>query len=100
MVLKVHEVVNLARVVVSLKILPDDVELSLEELEKRIREKLPENYEVLKSAKEPIAFGLNALRLYISIPEETRGGTSKLEEVIAGVEGVSQVEVLMVSRML
>ncbi len=89
----------MAKVVVSLKILPDDVDTSLEELEKKIREKLPEEYEILKSAKEPIAFGLCALRLYVSIPEETEGGTSRLEEIIASVEGVSQVEVLMVSRM-
>ncbi len=89
----------MAKVVVSLKILPDDIETSLDELEKRIKEKLPKDYEILKSAKEPIAFGLYALRLYISIPEKTEGGTSKLEEIISSVDGVSQVEVLMVSRM-
>ncbi|RLE66658.1 MAG: elongation factor 1-beta [Thermoprotei archaeon] len=89
----------MAKVVVSLKILPEDIDTSLDELEKRIKENLPENYEILKSVKEPIAFGLYALKLYVSIPEETAGGTSKLEEIISGIEGVSQVEVLMVSRM-
>jgi elongation factor 1-beta len=88
----------MARVLVILKVLPEDVEIKLEELEERIRKALPEGYEVKGYDIEPIAFGLNALRLYIFMPEQTEGGTEKLEETIASVPGVSQVEVEVVHR--
>jgi len=88
----------MARVLVILKVLPEDVEIKPEELEERIKKALPEGYEVKGYDIEPIAFGLNALRLYVFMPEHTEGGTEKLEETIASVPGVSQVEVEVVHR--
>nr|NAZ26524.1 elongation factor 1-beta [Thermogladius sp.] len=52
----------MARVLVILKVLPEDVEIKPEELEERIKKALPEGYEVKGYDIEPIAFGLNALR--------------------------------------
>ncbi|AFK50987.1 translation elongation factor 1B [Thermogladius calderae 1633] len=88
----------MARVLVVLKVLPEDVETKPEELKERIEKALPEGYELKGYDIEPIAFGLNALRLYIFMPEQTEGGTEKLEETVSGVPGVSQVEVEIVHR--
>ncbi len=89
----------MAKVLVLLKVLPEDINIDLEELKEKIRNALPENYEIKGYDIEPIAFGLKALRLYILIPEYTEGGTDPLEKMVMNVEGVSQVEVEAVHRM-
>lgn len=92
------EVEMVAKVLVGLKILPEDVEVDLKRLVNEVSKKLPEGYNLHHYQEEPIAFGLKALKLYISMPEETEGGTERLEEIVKNVEGVSQVEVDMVTR--
>ncbi len=49
--------------------------------------------------REPIAFGLVALRSTFVVSDEA-GATDKLEEVVRGIEGVGGVEVLAASRLL
>ncbi len=88
----------MARVLVIVKVLPTDIDIDLEDLKKKIEDKLPNNYEVKGYDIEPIAFGLKALRLYIFIPEEVEGGTEPLERMIQEVDGVSQIEVETVHR--
>ncbi|MGC8983118.1 MAG: elongation factor 1-beta [Desulfurococcaceae archaeon] len=88
----------MARVAVLLRILPEDVNVNLEELVSKIKQRLPQEYSLELWDAEPIAFGLSALRALITMPEETEGGTEKLEELISQTPGVSQVEVLMVHR--
>ena len=89
----------MARVLVVMRILPEDVNIDLEELKERIRNELPEGYEIARHDIEPIAFGLKALRLYIIMPEQTEGGTEPLERLVNGVKGVSQAEVEIVHRL-
>ncbi|KSW11520.1 elongation factor 1-beta [Pyrodictium occultum] len=88
----------MAKVLVVASVYPSSTDIDLEQLVKRIEEKLPRDYEVTRYDKVPIAFGLNALKLYILIPEESEGGTSKLEELLRGVEGVEEIEVETVHR--
>ncbi len=89
----------MARVLVVMRILPEDINIDLEELKEKIRNSLPEGYEIVRHDIEPIAFGLKALRLYIIMPEQTEGGTEPLERLVNGVEGVSQAEVEIVHRL-
>jgi len=89
----------MARVLVVMRILPEDVNIDLEELKERIRNSLPEGYDIARHDIEPIAFGLKALRLYIIMPEQIEGGTEPLERLVNGVEGVSQAEVEIVHRL-
>ena len=89
----------MVKVLVVTKVYPDSVERDLNDLLEKIKEKLPEGYEVANVEKIPVAFGLNLLKLYITMPEETEGGTSKLEELLKEVEGVSEVEIETVHRM-
>ncbi len=88
----------MAKVLVVVKVYPEDITTDLDSLVEKIKEKLPEGYEVTRYSKEPIAFGLSALRLYVLIPEESEGGTSKLEELLASIEGVQEIEVEAVHR--
>lgn len=88
----------MAKLLVVLKILPTDIDVNLEELKDRISANLPREYEVKGYELIPIAFGLNALRLYIFMPEDVEGGTEPLENIIQNVDGVSQVEVELIHR--
>ncbi len=88
----------MGKVLVLVRLLPEDVEIDPETLLKKVKENLPEIYEVLRHQAEPIAFGLQALRMIIAMPEEYVGGTNELEELLAKIEGVGQVDVLNVSR--
>ncbi|MFN3621894.1 MAG: elongation factor 1-beta [Nitrososphaerales archaeon] len=83
---------------VRLKVLPDDVSISLDELTEKIMNKLPAGFSLLKKVQEPIAFGLSALILDIKI-KESEGSLDILESSIKGVEHVSQVDVVGVSRL-
>ncbi|UXD21490.1 elongation factor 1-beta [Ignicoccus pacificus DSM 13166] len=96
---KDHEVSTMVKVLVVTKVYPESVEKDLNELLEDIKKALPEGYEVAKHERIPVAFGLNLLKLYITMPEETEGGTSKLEEILKNVEGVSEVEIETVHRL-
>jgi len=87
----------LGSVLVRLKVLPDDVSVSLDELAEQISRKLPQGSTLLRRAQEPIAFGLSALILDVKVSEE-EGILDKLESSISEVEHVSQVDVIGVSR--
>ena len=89
----------MAKVAVVVKIYPDDVSIKPSDLTQRIKSRLPEGYEVLAEGEEPIAFGLKALKLVISMPEDTEGGTESIEAFLREVEGVQEVEIESVSRM-
>ncbi len=88
----------MAKVLVVVKVYPSDINIDLDELADKIRKKLPEEADIARSAKEPIAFGLTALKLYILIPEETEGGTESVEEALRSVDGVEEVEIELVQR--
>ncbi len=88
----------MAKVLVILKVFPDSPERDLNELIENIEKALPQGVELIQHEKVPVAFGLNLLKLYLSMPEESEGGTSSLEEAIKKVEGVSEIEVEAVHR--
>ncbi|MFW9846084.1 MAG: elongation factor 1-beta [Candidatus Thorarchaeota archaeon] len=88
----------MARVVVTLKVMPEDVDVDLENLLEQIKSVMPESTDVRATEIVPVAFGLKALRMNVA-REESMGGTDDIEEAINALEGVAQVEVEMVSRM-
>ncbi len=89
----------MAKVLVVVSIYPSSTDIDLDKLVETIKAKLPEGYEVARYDKVPIAFGLNALKIYFIIPEESEGGTSKLEELLQGIEGIEEIEVEAVHRL-
>ncbi len=90
----------MAKVAVLMRILPEDAAIKPDQLLEKLREKLPEKYHIAQYQAEPIAFGLEALRVIILMPEDVEGGTNELEEIVSSIEGVSQVDVLNVARMM
>ncbi len=88
----------MARVIIVIKVMPEDVDIDLEDLMERIKENVPEGTDVNAHEIVPVAFGLSALKIRFS-REESMGGTDDIEEAISSLEGVAQVEVEIVSRM-
>ncbi|RLI44709.1 elongation factor 1-beta [Candidatus Bathyarchaeota archaeon] len=88
----------MAKVLVSMKILPSDVTTDLNLLKKKIEKELPKFASVYKFSEEPIAFGLTALIAHIVIPEEKSGGLDDVEKQLQKIDEISQMETLMVRR--
>jgi elongation factor 1-beta len=88
----------MARVIITLKVMPEDVDIDHEALLEKIKENIPEGTDVRATEIAPVAFGLKAIRMNVA-REESMGGTEDIEEAIMEIEGVGQVEVERVSRM-
>ena len=88
----------MATVVVTLKIMPDSPETDLSQISKAVGEKII-NFggSAGKTAMEPVAFGLKALVIIFTMPEE-KGSTEPLEQEISGLSGISSVQVTDVRR--
>jgi len=88
----------MARVVITLKIMPTGQEVSLENIQKQAEKEI-KNFggDVGKVETEPVAFGLIALKIYF-VMDEAKGTTDPLEEKIAAMEGVNSVQVIDVRR--
>ena len=90
----------MAQIIVSLRIMPEGVEINLDHLTDNIKEKvLSFGGEVGKVTVVPVAFGIRSLEI-VFVMEESKGSTDKLEETIAGLPGVESVEVFDVRRAL
>jgi elongation factor 1-beta len=87
----------MARVIITLKIMPDGIDVSMDDLLERVKGAIPEGTDVRANEVVPVAFGLKALRMNVA-REESMGGTDDIEAAINALDGVAQVEVEMVSR--
>ena len=88
----------MARVVMTMKIMPDGVEIDLDNLLEKIKSNVPDGTDCGAVEIQPVAFGLKAIRMNF-VRDESLGGTDDIEAAISALEGVAQVEVEMVSRM-
>ena len=88
----------MAKIVVSYKIFPTDINVDFEKLKQAIKERLPSQVEVYGYNIEPVAFGLNALIAHIILPEDESGILDDLEEKLKAIPEVSQIQTLMVRR--
>ena len=89
----------MARVVVTLKIMPESPEIDLSKIEAKAKTKIVDfsQSKEMKIEQEPIAFGLKALKITF-VMDESKGSTDALEEHIKNVSGVNSVEVVDVRR--
>ena len=87
----------MGKVLAQLKVMPQDPELDLDELEERIAASLPEGATINGFSREDVAFGLIALLPTVIVPDDA-GGTEAVEEAFAGVDDVESVAVEGVGR--
>lgn len=87
----------MTRLVARIKVLPTDVDINLDGLVQKLKSSLPDGMQVKNSAKEPIAFGLNALIVDFLL-EDKEGQMDKLESAVKDTEGVSEIEIMNLSR--
>jgi elongation factor 1-beta len=85
-------------VVVTYKIFPNDIITDFEPMKKKIEVNLPEFATVHGYGEELVAYGLKALLLQIKFPEDKTGIVDEFEKKIETIEGISQVQTLMVRR--
>jgi translation elongation factor aEF-1 beta len=75
--------------------MPENSDVDLKRLEAEVRARV----KVHSVEREPIAFGLEALRIIAVIPDAA-GGTDPLEKALSGISGVGNVQVVDVRRVL
>ena len=94
---RVHGAVTMGKVAAKLKVMPEDPEIDLDELQERLEEALPEGAQINGFERDEVAFGLVALTPTVIVPDDA-GGTEVVEESFQNAEGVESVSVENVGR--
>ena len=88
----------MGQVIVTMKVMPESIETDLTHLDQLLTAALAKHdIKVSKVEREPIAFGLMALKL-IFLMDENKGDTETLENACKAVEGVMNAEVTDMRR--
>lgn len=92
------DLIKMANMIITLKIMPKDPNVDLKDIEEKAKKEISEfGGEVGKVEVEPVAFGLNALKLFFVL-DESKGNIDSLEVKIKKIEGVGNVEVADMRR--
>ncbi len=90
----------MGEVAVQYKIMPDpDFEVPIDSLVSSLNEIDDSLGKVHNIEKKPLAFGLMYVELHAVI-EDAEGLVDKFEEAISGIDGVGEIEVLGMGRLL
>ena len=83
-------------IVANITVMPEGIETDLKKVEAGVRKIV----NVQKCEVKEVAFGLKMLQMTINVPEAEGGLDPFIERIQKGVRGVSNIEVLNVSRAL
>ena len=86
---------TMAEVAVTVRLMPEGPDVDLAKLEAEVKQRV----RVHSISREPVAFGIEALKI-IAVVEDAEGGTDPLEEKLASIQGVGNVQVVSVTRLL
>ena len=75
------------------QVMPEDVEVDLEDLKSRITGTVKDPIKLNQIEEKPIAFGLKALHVQVII-DDKKGGADEFEAALSGLAGVQSVEVV------
>ena len=90
----------MARVIVTMEIMPVNPEINLEEIKAKAKKKIEENQGIINSFEEkPIAFGLKAVIIKFSV-DESKGSPDPIAECLEEQDDIRSAQVTMVSRAL
>jgi elongation factor 1-beta len=90
---------KMGEVLATIRVMPRNVAVDLNDLKDEIKRGIPPSAKLERIEEEPIAFGLTALNVFVTL-EDVGGGTSKIEKALKEIEKVSQVETIDVRRVL
>lgn len=87
----------MGEVALTVKIMPESMEIDLEKLQSRLEGIIPESVKIMGTEVVPVAFGLKALLINLVMPDES---PDELIEKISDTEGVGRAEIEKVGRLL
>jgi len=88
----------MGKVAAQLKVMPEDPDVDLDDLQERLEQSLPEGAKINGFERDDVAFGLVALLPTVIVPDDA-GGTDAVEEAFTGVDDVESVAVENVGRL-
>lgn len=88
----------MGKIVITYKIFPSESTINLGSLREKITKHLSDFASIQGFDEEPIAFGLSALIIKMVLPEDKTGILDQVENRLNKIEGVGQIQTLMVHR--